>query len=165
MIHTTVDISGFSSTSAGDIVHFNKYLLKEMNKTQATSFLRRKDEVTEFQFWESTGSLCFLSQCVRDFSSWNLEQNQTFKLLFQCNKEVMVTLALQWKGVCTHCLVILFYEEDSIEMYWRERKERNEGVVETETPGSTNLGWYIAGELGLDEMGLLATDILWIIVK
>lgn len=50
MIHTTLDNSGFSSTSAGDIVHFNKYLQKEMNKTQATSFLRRKDEVTEFQF-------------------------------------------------------------------------------------------------------------------
>ena len=124
MIHTTLHISGFSSTSAGDMVHFNKYLLKEMNKTQATSFLRRKDEVTEFQFWESTGSLCFLSQCIRDFSSWNLEQNQTFKLLFQCNKEVMVTLALQWKSVCIHYLLILFYEEDFPLRYIEEKGKK-----------------------------------------
>lgn len=68
---------------------------------------------------------------------------------------------------CLHSLPThpFLWRRLSIEIYWRERKERNEGVVETETSGNTNLGWYIAGELGLDKMGLFATDILWIIVK
>ena len=156
MIHTTLDNLGFSSTSAGDIVHFNKYLQKEMNKTQATSFLRRKDEVTEFQFWGSTGDLRFLSQSIRDFSSWNLEQNQTFKLLSQCNKEVMVTLALQWKGVCTHCLVILFYEEDfPLRCIGEKRKKGMQGLLRQKL-----LVAQIWGDILLVSWGLINWDCL-----
>lgn len=38
--------------------------------------------------------------------------DSTFKLLFQCNKKVMVTLTLQWNSVCTPCWLILWNEED-----------------------------------------------------
>lgn len=146
LIHGTLDISCFSNTNAGGMVHCNKYLLKEMNKTQATSFLRWKDKLTEFQFWEPTGVLSFLSQYIRDFSSWNLEQNPTFKLLFQCKSRSL------WPSHCNEMVFVLTANSSCVvkKIFLgdvSEREKRNEGVIETGTSGSTKSGeiycWWV----------------------
>lgn len=115
-----------------------------MNETQAASLLRRKDKLIGFWYWEPRKGLSILSQYIRDFYSWNLEQTQLLNYFFNATRSWW---PLHWDEIVYSLLTHpVKWKRHSVEKYWEERKGMKI-VTEAETPGSTKFGelyhWWI----------------------